>query len=91
MLNSCYIGRCIYPQQLEKIQNDGQVEKPFEHKLIRFRFPEMERSGLIVAEIKKLYMEYNGMVSSCKLTSLASFCVCSCCHIFIMVSKSGTV
>lgn len=48
-------------KQLERIQNVGQIEKPFEHKAIRFRFPEMERSGLIVAEIKKLRMEYDGM------------------------------
>lgn len=49
-------------KQLEKIQNEDQVERPFEHKAIRFRFPEMERSGLIVAEVKKLRMEYDGTV-----------------------------
>ncbi|KAI5066147.1 hypothetical protein GOP47_0018771 [Adiantum capillus-veneris] len=49
-------------KQLEKIQNEDQIERPFEHKSIKFRFPEMERSGLIVAEIKKLRMEYDEMV-----------------------------
>lgn len=49
-------------KQLERIQNEEQIEKPFEHKSIRFRFPEMERSGLVVAEIKKLRMEYDGTV-----------------------------
>lgn len=49
-------------KQLEKIQNEDQVERPFEHKAIRFRFPETERSGLIVAEVKKLRMEYDGTV-----------------------------
>ncbi|KAH7291262.1 hypothetical protein KP509_29G008900 [Ceratopteris richardii] len=49
-------------KQLERIQNEDQVEKPFEHKAVKFRFPEMERSGLIVAEIKKLRMEYDGTV-----------------------------
>ena len=58
---------------MEKIQNEGQVDKPFEHKSIRFRFPEMERSGLIVAEIKKLNMEYDGTVSSDEITSVPFF------------------
>eukprot|EP00250_Pteridium_aquilinum_P012312 c20648_g1_i2 orf=546-2696(+) len=49
-------------KQLEKIQSGDQIDRPFEHKAIRFRFPEMERSGLVVAEIKKLRMEYDGTV-----------------------------
>ncbi|MCO5552435.1 hypothetical protein L7F22_005946 [Adiantum nelumboides] len=49
-------------KQLEKIQNEDQIGRPFEHKSIRFRFPEMERSGLVVAEIKKLRKEYDGSV-----------------------------
>ncbi|MCO5554190.1 hypothetical protein L7F22_007716 [Adiantum nelumboides] len=49
-------------KQLEKIQNEDQIGRPFEHKSIRFRFPEMERSGLVVAEIKKLCKKYDGTV-----------------------------
>lgn len=49
-------------KQLEKIQNQEQVEKPFEHKPIKFRFPELERSGRIVAEIRKLCVQYEEKV-----------------------------
>lgn len=49
-------------KQLEKLQDGEQVEKPFEHKQIKFRFPELERSGRIVVEIKKLCLQYDDTV-----------------------------
>ena len=76
---------------MEKIQNEGQVEKPFEHKSIRFRFPEMERSGLIVAEIKKLYLEYDGTVSSDEMKLVLCFGVFSCFACLILVWMADIV
>ena len=50
-------------QQLEKMQEEGQlVEKPFERKALRFRFPELERSGRTVLEIKKMCFHYDDKV-----------------------------
>ncbi|KAL2610778.1 hypothetical protein R1flu_022470 [Riccia fluitans] len=47
-------------KQLEKIQDGQLVEKPFEHKQLKFRFPELERSGKTVLEIDNLCHEYEG-------------------------------
>ncbi|KAG0600852.1 hypothetical protein M758_11G066000 [Ceratodon purpureus] len=50
-------------KQLEKMQDEGQiVEKPFERKPLKFRFPELERSGRTVVEIKKLGFRYDDKV-----------------------------
>jgi ATPase subunit of ABC transporter with duplicated ATPase domains len=50
-------------QQLEKMQDEGQmVEKPFERKPLKFRFPELERSGRTAVEIKKLGFRYDDKV-----------------------------
>lgn len=56
-------------QQLEKMQDEGQiVEKPFERKPLKFRFPELERSGKTVVEIKKLSFRYDDKVTIlCKI------------------------
>lgn len=51
-------------QQLEKMQDEGQiVEKPFERKPLKFRFPELERSGKTVVEIKNLGFRYDDKVT----------------------------
>ncbi|XP_002963504.2 ABC transporter F family member 5 [Selaginella moellendorffii] len=49
-------------RQLEKIQEKDLVEKPFEHKSIRFRFPEAGRSGRMVASVKDLTLQYGEKV-----------------------------
>lgn len=47
-------------KKLEKLQDENSVEKPFEHKPIKFRFPDLERSGQTVVMIKNLTFEYDG-------------------------------
>lgn len=49
-------------KKLEKLQDENSVEKPFEHKPIKFRFPALERSGNTVVMIKNLAFEYDGNV-----------------------------
>lgn len=45
------------------MQEEGQlVEKPFERKPLKFRFPELERSGRTVFEIKNLGVRYDDKV-----------------------------
>ncbi|KAH9295351.1 hypothetical protein KI387_038939, partial [Taxus chinensis] len=46
--------------KLEKLQDEQHIEKPFDRKLMKFRFPERERSGKTVVMIKNLGMEYDG-------------------------------
>lgn len=43
---------------LERLQDGGAVEKPFERKQMRFRFPELERSGRITIQIANLSHNY---------------------------------
>ncbi|CAI5470278.1 unnamed protein product, partial [Closterium sp. Yama58-4] len=43
---------------LERLQVEGAVEKPFERKQMRFRFPELERSGRITVQIANLSHSY---------------------------------
>eukprot|EP00850_Spirogloea_muscicola_P018360 SM000167S02973 [mRNA] locus=s167:227169:231725:+ [translate_table: standard] len=51
-------------KQLERMQEEGQlVEKPFEHKQLKFRFPELERSGRVVVEINNLHHHYGNKVT----------------------------
>lgn len=38
------------------------VEKPFERKALKFRFPELERSGKKVLEVRNLNFQYEGKV-----------------------------
>lgn len=46
-------------KKLEKMQEAGMaVEKPFERKQMRFRFPELDRSGRVVIEIAGLSHSY---------------------------------
>ncbi|KAG6543893.1 hypothetical protein Mapa_014733 [Marchantia paleacea] len=49
-------------KQLERIQDGQLVEKPFEHKQLKFRFPELERSGKTVLEIDNLCHRYDGKI-----------------------------
>ncbi|XP_043722047.1 ABC transporter F family member 5 [Telopea speciosissima] len=49
-------------KKLEKLQEDEQIEKPFQRKQIRFRFPERGRSGLSVVTIKNLEFGYGDKV-----------------------------
>ncbi|XP_058084366.1 ABC transporter F family member 5 [Magnolia sinica] len=49
-------------KKLEKLQDDDQVEKPFQRKQIKFRFPERGRSGRSVAMIKNLEFGYGDKV-----------------------------
>ncbi|CAM6099247.1 unnamed protein product [Calypogeia fissa] len=50
-------------KQLEKMQEEGQiVEKPFEAKQMKFRFPELERSGKTVVEVDGLCHQYDDKV-----------------------------
>eukprot|EP01018_Ginkgo_biloba_P037821 Gb_01083 [translate_table: standard] len=52
----------IHAQKLEKLQDEQHVEKPFERKPMKFRFPEREQSGRSVVMIKNLGFEYDGNV-----------------------------
>lgn len=49
-------------KKLEKLQDEEQVEKPFQRKQIKFRFPERGRSGRSVAMIKNLEFGYGDKV-----------------------------
>ena len=43
-------------------EEGAAVEKPFEHKQLRFRFPELERSGRMVCQITNLSHGYGPKV-----------------------------
>ncbi|THU49601.1 hypothetical protein C4D60_Mb06t11250 [Musa balbisiana] len=49
-------------QKLEKLQGEGQVEKPFLRKQLKIRFPERGRSGRTVLTIKNLNFGYDDKV-----------------------------
>ena len=54
-----------FGQALEKMTEEGAaVEKPFEHKQLRFRFPELERSGRMVCQITNLSHTYGPKVGA---------------------------
>ena len=54
-------------QKLEKLQGEGQVEKPFQRKQLKIRFPERGRSGRTVLTIKNLNYGYDDKVSNISL------------------------
>lgn len=61
---------------------EGQlVEKPFERKPLRFRFPELERSGRTVFEIKNLGVRYDDKVRV----------LCNSCHPFLSSGVSPVI
>ncbi|KAJ4848358.1 ABC transporter F member 5 [Turnera subulata] len=45
-------------KKLEKLEDEGQVEKPFQRKQMKIRFPERGRSGRSVLAIKNLEFSY---------------------------------
>ncbi|KAH1113815.1 hypothetical protein J1N35_007193 [Gossypium stocksii] len=45
-------------KKLEKLQEEGQIEKPFQRKQMKIRFPERGRSGRSVVTIKNLEFGY---------------------------------
>ncbi|MQM17935.1 hypothetical protein Taro_050917 [Colocasia esculenta] len=45
-------------KKLEKLQEEGQIEKPFQRKQMKIRFPERGRSGRTVLMIKNLDFGY---------------------------------
>lgn len=49
-------------KKLEKLQEEEQVEKPFQRKQLKIRFPERGRSGKYVAQIKSLEFGYEDKV-----------------------------
>ncbi|KAL5992188.1 ABC transporter F member 5 [Asimina triloba] len=49
-------------KKLEKLEDEDQVEKPFERKQMKFRFPERGRSGKSVVAIKNLEFGYDDKV-----------------------------
>ncbi|XP_010916985.1 ABC transporter F family member 5 [Elaeis guineensis] len=49
-------------KKLEKLQEEGQVEKPFQRKQMKIRFPERGRSGRTVLMIKNLQFGYGDEV-----------------------------
>ncbi|CAL9054695.1 ABC transporter F family member 5 isoform X2 [Musa acuminata AAA Group] len=49
-------------KKLEKLQGEGQVEKPFQRKQLKIRFPERGRSGRTVLTIKNLNYGYDDKV-----------------------------
>lgn len=50
-------------QKLEKLQEEDLVEKPFQRKQMKIRFPERGRSGRFVAVAKNLEFGYGDKVS----------------------------
>lgn len=51
-------------QKLEKLQEEDQIEKPFQRKQLRIRFPERGRSGKYVAQVKNLDFGFEDKVRS---------------------------
>ncbi|XP_077249993.1 ABC transporter F family member 5-like [Tasmannia lanceolata] len=49
-------------KKLEKLQEEDQIEKPFQRKQIKFRFPERGRSGRSVVMVKNLEFGYGDKV-----------------------------
>ncbi|KAJ4952102.1 hypothetical protein NE237_028934 [Protea cynaroides] len=49
-------------KKLEKLKEDEQIEKPFQRKQMRFRFPERGRSGRSVVTVKNLEFGYGDKV-----------------------------
>ncbi|WCJ31764.1 ABC transporter F family member 5 [Euphorbia peplus] len=49
-------------KKLEKLLEEDQIEKPFQRKQMKIRFPERGSSGRIVAEVKNLEFSYEDKV-----------------------------
>ncbi|KAL4354809.1 hypothetical protein GQ457_06G043360 [Hibiscus cannabinus] len=57
-------------KKLERLQEEGQIEKPFIRKQMKIRFPERGRSGRSVVTLKNLVFGYEGelLVNKANLT-----------------------
>ncbi|KAF9587073.1 hypothetical protein IFM89_039759 [Coptis chinensis] len=56
---------CIYCREgmkLEKLQEEEQIEKPFQRKQLKIRFPERGRSGKFVVQMKNLEFGFGDKV-----------------------------
>lgn len=53
----------IWQQKLEKLEEEELVEKPFQRKQMKIRFPERGRSGRSVVTIKNLEFGFEDKVS----------------------------
>ncbi|XP_021274520.1 ABC transporter F family member 5 [Herrania umbratica] len=47
-------------KKLERLQEEGQIEKPFQRKQMKIRFPERGRSGRSVITVKNMEFGYEG-------------------------------
>jgi ATPase subunit of ABC transporter with duplicated ATPase domains len=48
---------------LEKLENEGLIEKPIQRKQLKIKFPERGRSGRTVLAIKNLQFGFGNKVS----------------------------
>ena len=48
---------------MEKLEKEGLIEKPFQRKQLKIRFPERGRSGRTVLAIKNLQFGFEDKVS----------------------------
>jgi ATPase subunit of ABC transporter with duplicated ATPase domains len=48
---------------LEKLEKEGLIEKPFQRKQLKIRFPERGRSGRTVLTINNLHFGFEDKVS----------------------------
>ena len=52
-----------FQQKLEKLEKEGLIEKPFQRKQLKIRFPERGRSGRTVLTINNLQFGFEDKVS----------------------------
>lgn len=73
--NNCFLFVYNFGQQqkLERLQEDELVEKPFQRKQMKIRFPERGRSGRSVVSIKNLEFGFGDKVLLTWLNNGASF------------------
>jgi len=53
----------LFQQKLEKLEKEGLIEKPFQRKQLKIRFPERGRSGRTVLAINNLQFGFEDKVS----------------------------
>lgn len=58
-----WILTTLSEQKLEKLEKEGLIEKPFQRKQLKIRFPERGRSGRTVLTIKNLQFGFEDKVS----------------------------
>ena len=57
-----YLNLCLYKQKLEKLQEEELIEKPFQRKQMKIRFPECGLSGRSVVTVKNLVFGFDDKV-----------------------------